>query len=149
MRFALDSNIIVYAEGLNDIGRRDTAIQLALALGGLPVIIPVQVLGECLNVFIRKGKIQPTKALQMLDPWRDGYALQATTSAVLSEAFAIVQQRGLAVWDAIILAAAVCAHADTLFTDDLQDGFVWKSTTVVNPFLPYPAPIVRALLGKD
>ena len=42
MRFAIDSNIIVYAEGLNDVRRYEIARQLMLGLEGLPTIIPAQ-----------------------------------------------------------------------------------------------------------
>jgi predicted nucleic acid-binding protein len=146
MRFAVDSNIILYAEGLNDAARQDLARRLVLGLQGLPIIVPVQVLGEALNVMIKKGKIERVKAIAMLEPWRSNYTVQATTPAILDDALELVAIHAFAIWDAIILAAASFAGAETLFSEDMQNGFIWKGTTITNPFLPYPAPIVRALL---
>jgi predicted nucleic acid-binding protein len=146
MRFAIDSNIVLYAEGLNDTERRDIARRLLLGLEGLPIIIPLQVLGETLNVMIRKGKIEPRKAIAILKPWRSLYTLQATTPAILEDAFELVANHAFAIWDAIILAASSFAGAEMLFSEDMQNGFIWKGTTIANPFLPYPAPIVRVLL---
>ncbi len=149
MRFAIDSNIIIYAEGLNDESRRDIARRLFLSLQGLPVIIPIQVLGETLNVFITKGKMSSSHAVALLEPWRTDYTVQATTPEILNEAFEIVVSHQFSVWDAIILAASSFAGAEALFSEDMQDGFVWKNTTIVNPFLSYPAPLVRALINPN
>jgi predicted nucleic acid-binding protein len=149
MRFAIDSNVIIYAEGLNDARRFDIARQLMLGLKGLPTIIPAQALGEALNVMIRKGKIERALAIDMLQPWRAEYTVQATTPEVLEEAFDIVKLHAFSVWDAVILAAASFASSETLFSEDMQNGFVWKTTTIINPFLPYPAAIARTLLKPN
>jgi predicted nucleic acid-binding protein len=147
LRFALDSNIILYAEGINDVQRGRIARQLLLAMEGLPIIVPVQALGEVMNVMVRKARIERKEAVERLKPWQADYALQATTPAILDSAFEIVADHAFNVWDAVILACASFAGAETLFSEDMQDGFTWKSTMIVNPFLPYPAPIVRALLN--
>lgn len=149
MRFAIDSNIVLYVEGLNDAARRDVARNLMLGLQGLPTIIPVQVLGEALAVMIRKGKIDRQKAVAMLQPWHNDYTLQAITPDILKDAYDLVSRHAFPVWDSVILSAAAFAGADTLFSEDMQNGFVWKTTTIINPFLPHPAPIVRALLKSN
>jgi predicted nucleic acid-binding protein len=40
----------------------------------------------------------------------------------------------LAFYDALIVAAAIEAGCDTLFTEDMQHGRKFGSLTVVNPF---------------
>ena len=44
----------------------------------------------------------------------------------------------LAVWDAIMLAAAAQAGCRVLLSEDMRHGFTWRGTTVRNPFLPDP-----------
>jgi predicted nucleic acid-binding protein len=149
MRFAIDTNIIIYVEGLNDVARRDKARQLMLGLQGLPTIVPVQVLAEALNVLIRKGKFTPKRAIAMLQPWHKDYTLQASTPEIFMDALQIVERHAFGIWDAVILAAASFSGARTLFSEDMQNGFSWKGTMIVNPFLPNPAPIVRALLSPE
>ncbi len=50
MRVALDTNILVYAEGVNGPVRQRAATALLDSLLGANVVIPVQVLGELLHV---------------------------------------------------------------------------------------------------
>lgn len=38
-------------------------------------------------------------------------------------------------WDALIVAAAVLAGCETLYSEDLQHGQVFEGLSVVNPFL--------------
>jgi predicted nucleic acid-binding protein len=147
MRFALDSNILLYCEGLNDERRSDISRDLIEATSGLPVIIPIQVLGEAFAVLVRKMKLTKQEAAFRLKPWRDDYTLQETSEAVFENALDIMEQHDFQVWDAIILAAASLAGADYLFSEDMQDGFAWNGTEIVNPFAPVPHPIVPALLN--
>jgi predicted nucleic acid-binding protein len=49
VRVALDTNVLAYAEGLNDQEKRDAAIDLVRRLPREMVVLPVQVLGELDN----------------------------------------------------------------------------------------------------
>jgi predicted nucleic acid-binding protein len=62
MRLALDTNVLVYAEGLNDSTRKAQARELLVKLAGTEVIVPVQVAGELFRVLVRKGRRSPTDA---------------------------------------------------------------------------------------
>jgi len=46
MRIALDTNVLVYAEGVGDDARRAATMQLLDRLPPESVLLPVQVLGE-------------------------------------------------------------------------------------------------------
>jgi predicted nucleic acid-binding protein len=149
MRFALDSNIILYVEGINDARRRDLARHLIGALRGLPIVIPVQALGEVLSVLIGKVRLPREDALEVLRPWQESYVIQETNRSIFADALELVARHAFRIWDAIILAAASFSGARTLFTEDMQDGFEWRHTRIVNPFAENPAPIVRALLHQS
>jgi predicted nucleic acid-binding protein len=127
----LDTNVLVYAV-LSDDPRRPTAERL-LAAGGT---ISVQVLNEFANV--ARGKLKW--------PWRD---IEATLALVRSRsgrvrdistlthesALALARDHSLAFYDALIVAAAIDAGCDTLFTEDMQHGRTFGNLAIVNPFL--------------
>ena len=147
MRFALDSNIILYSEGINDPERSAMAQNLIEAMDGLPVIIPLQALGETLNVFTRKLALSKASAVERLQPWKDDYLTQETNVSIFQDALELVFKHEFQIWDGIILAAASYAGASFLFSEDMQDGFIWQGTRVVNPFAAVPDPIIPALLN--
>ncbi len=149
MRFALDSNIILYCEGLNDAERAMTASRLIEAMDGLPVIVPSQALAEVLSVMIRKLKLPKAGILKKLQPWLQNYTSQATTAIVLESAFELVEHHQFQVWDAIIVSASSFAGAEYLFSEDMQDGFTWREIRIVNPFAAKPHPIVPTLLKPN
>lgn len=55
MRLALDTNILIYAEGLDGPARRAVVVELLARVSSDQVVLPVQVLGEFFNVLIRKA----------------------------------------------------------------------------------------------
>jgi predicted nucleic acid-binding protein len=50
------------------------------------------------------------------------------------EALAIARDHGLAFYDALIVASALEAGCDTLFTEDMQHGRMFQGLTIRNPF---------------
>jgi len=56
--------------------------------------------------------------------------------AVLDRAAAVAIRYQLSHWDALIIASALLAGRDTLYSEDLQHGQVFdEQLAVVNPFL--------------
>jgi predicted nucleic acid-binding protein len=55
--------------------------------------------------------------------------------ALYSEALRIQTQRGLSWYDSLIVSAAIQAHCDVLFTEDMQHGQSFGSLRITNPFL--------------
>lgn len=62
MRVAIDTNVLVYAEGLGDEPRSRKAAALFAALNARNVVLPAQVLGELFNVLTRKAGRSPLLA---------------------------------------------------------------------------------------
>jgi len=54
-------------------------------------------------------------------------------------AIEISQRYRLAYWDAAILAAASSLGAETVYSEDFNDGQRYGTIRVVNPFAPRPA----------
>lgn len=129
MRPFIDSNILVYAFS-ND-SRRDLALAV-VAQGG---VISAQTLNEFTNVLRKKLSLDwPAieAALRTVQDYFDEVIpLTAVTHAI---AMPIARDHGLAFYDALIVAAALEAGCDTLFTEDLPDGRAFGGLTIRNPF---------------
>lgn len=147
MRIALDTNVLAYAEGVNDMARRDAALDILTRVPQLTVFVPVQTLGELFTVLVRKGGRSAALARDAVLAWRDAFPLIETTQAVLLSAMELVADHGLVIWDAIILAAAAQADCRLLLSEDLHDGFTWNGVTVANPFSASRHALLDAMLA--
>ncbi len=146
MLLALDTNVLAYAEGLNDAARRVAAVSLLRKLSPASVYVPAQALGELFYVLVKKTGIRHREARAAVLRWHDQYSLIETSSTVLLSAMELSSQQRLRIWDAIMLAAASFAGCRLLLSEDLQDGFTWNGVTVVNPFSKTPNALLAALL---
>lgn len=133
MKAALDTNILVYASGLDDEQRKARALALIEAVPPENLMLPVQVLGECYGVLTRKGMARPLARRTILR-WQEAFEVADTTATVLRQAAGLSVDHQLRIWDAIVLATAANAGCELLLTEDLQHGFTWADVTVVNPF---------------
>lgn len=147
MRVALDTNILAYAEGIDDDVRRDAAIALMARIPQLTVFLPAQVLGELFIVLIRKGGHSAKQARETVLGWVDAFASIDTSQAVLFSAMDLAAAHQFSIWDAIILAAAAQADCRLLLSEDMHEGFIWNGVTVANPFSKTPHPLLEAMLA--
>ncbi len=143
---AVDTNVLVYAEGVSDLARREIARRVLLTIPGDEFVLPAQVLVELAHVFARKTKLVPADVRERLRRWGEGAAVAATMRTTLESAFDLSANHRLQVFDAIILAASAEAGCRMLLSEDMQDGFVWAGVTVVNPFAETVHPLLADLL---
>jgi len=147
MRIALDTNILVYAEGVNGALRAKTTVELIKKLPESSTFLPVQVLGELFRVLVRKSAFPPQEARTVVLHWQDTFPPIETSPSVLVAALDAAADHGLSIWDAIILSAAAAAGCRLLLSEDMQEGFTWGGVTVVNPFAAKRHDLLAALLG--
>ena len=133
-RVALDTHMLAYAEGVNGQDRKNDAAQVIGSLDAGDIVVPVQALGELFNVLTRKAKWPAIQAKAAVQTWSCSYDLSETSDAVLTAAVQLATVHQLSIWDAIIFAAAAQARCATLLSGDMQHGFAWRGTTVLNPF---------------
>ena len=124
-----DTNVLVYAQQPGVKGDRARSL---FADGGK---LSVQVLNEFIAVSQRKqGKDWReiteaiSDALTLVDP-----PLALTLDLHMS-ARVLAEDHRLSFYDALIVAAAIEAGCDTLFTEDMQHGRKFGGLTIVNPF---------------
>jgi predicted nucleic acid-binding protein len=148
MLIGLDTNVLVYAEGLNDAVRKRTAVSLLRKLSPENVHLPVQAVAELFYVLVTKTGVAPDQAKRAVLRWCDQYSLIDTSNTVLLSAMELSSHHQLRMWDAIIMAAAASASCRLLLSEDLQDGFTWNGLTVVNPFASKPNLLLEELLDS-
>lgn len=146
MRLALDTSLLVCAEGLNGSARQERAGNIVAALPVPNVVVPVQVLGELFRVLTGKARYPAADARIMVLAWQDSFLTHDTTAAALASAMDLAADHGLSTWDAVILAVAAEAGCRLLLSEDMQDGFTWRGVTVVNPFAEPPHPLLASVL---
>jgi predicted nucleic acid-binding protein len=134
MRIALDTNILVYAEGVNGAQQASLAVELIKKLGDSTIFLPVQVLGELFRVLVGKFRVPPKQVSTIVFRWQNTFPLIESCQSVLLSALDLAVDHDLNIWDAVILAAAAEAHCLLLLSEDMQDGFTWRGVTVADPF---------------
>ena len=134
MRVALDTNVLVYAEGLGDEVRCQLAGELIAQLNPTDSIVAVQVLGELSRVLTSKMKKSGSEVRELLLSWSDGMVVADTTWTAFQSAMDLSVDHQISMWDALILAVAAENKCRLLLSEDFQNGFTWGGVTVVNPF---------------
>jgi predicted nucleic acid-binding protein len=148
VRVALDTNVLAYAEGVNEPEQRTNALHVIRSFPSRDVHVPVQVLGELFLVLMRKSKRTADDARGIVEMWRSLMPSIETTADTVTLAAELVGAHRLAFWDAVIVAASVQAGCRLLLSEDMQEGFTWRGTTVVNPFAQTPHPLLAGNLRR-
>jgi predicted nucleic acid-binding protein len=120
VRVALDSNILVYAEGVNGPVRRETAMAAIRDHNSQDILIPAQALGELFAVLTRKAGLRAADARAAVVGWADAYEVIDTRAATLIDAMELVVCHHLSPWDAVIVAAAAGADCRILLSEDMH-----------------------------
>ena len=125
----IDSNVVLYLFS-SDTVKADRAESL-LQSGGL---ISVQVLNEVASVCLRKLKMTWEDVDAVLETLKSTCEVLPVTLASHEKAVGLAERFQISLYDANIVATAILGGADTLFSEDLQNGMSMDSLTVVNPF---------------
>lgn len=126
----LDTNILVYAQ---QTGLKATISQDLIARGGT---ISVQVLNELTNV-LRKKDNRSWRDIELVLDDVDNALEPAVplTAATSRAALTLARDHGFSFYDALIIASAIEAGCDVLYSEDLQHGRSIGGLAIVNPFL--------------
>jgi predicted nucleic acid-binding protein len=124
-----DSNILIYAYSTDP--RRERAINV-IAPGGT---ISAQVLNEFTNVLRKKQKVEWPVIEAVVASLRLQFPdIVPVTAETHAAALPLARDHGLAFYDALVVATAIDAGCDTLYSEDLQHGRGFGSLTIINPF---------------
>lgn len=136
MKCFFDTNILLY--------RFDTSESRKLAIAtdlidrcilDRSFRISTQVMMEFYSVATRKlvHAVSPAFAARVIFGWTR-YDPVTITPSLIIEASAIHQRHGFSWWDSTIVAAALAAGADVLYSEDMQHGRDFDGLQILNPF---------------
>ena len=128
----LDTNVLIYALAKGD--PRNKQAEELLAAGG---VLSVQILNEFVSVARRKILMSWSEVVEGLG------AIRVLCSAPLpltdethEAAIKTAERHGYGIYDALVVATALEAGCETLYSEDLQDGQVINGQlTIRNPFV--------------
>lgn len=132
---ALDTNILVYAESQDDPqGRYEKAIELITLSSAAGSMVPLQAIGEFLNVCRRKKILDMAAALERAQSYVDLFETPTTAFIDMQQATDWCRAFELQFFDALIAAVAARAGATMLLSEDMHDGLQLDGLRIVNPF---------------
>ena len=125
-----DTNVLLYLLSANA-AKADRAESL-LASGG---IVGVQVLNEFAAVATRKLSLDVAEIREILATVRAVCAVTPLEVETHDLGLAIAERYRFAIYDALIVAAALRAGCGVLYSEDLQNGQSIDGLTIQNPFV--------------
>jgi len=125
----LDTNILLYAQ------ERGAKAEKARALIDAGGVTSVQSMNELINALIGKYRRPWNEVERIRDDLLATLGLpRPLTFATHLFAANVARDHKFHIYDAMIIASAIEAGCDTLYSEDMHDGWTLAGLTVVNPF---------------
>jgi len=130
----IDTNIWLYAfiEGKEP---EKTKKSRQVILDCQPVVSP-QIINEvCVNL-IKKAQFDEEPIRQLIDAYYEKYEIMDLDQSTLLVASQLRQRYSLSFWDSLVIASALQAQVEILYSEDIQHGLIIEdSLKIINPFL--------------
>ncbi|MCX7088352.1 MAG: PIN domain-containing protein [Methylococcales bacterium] len=129
-RIFADTNLFIYAESKEQ-AKSARAIEI---IQDSPVI-STQVINETVSVLIKKHHFLLSEAHEIAESLLDLCEVVPVDSLTIRKAINLAKRYSLSHWDSLIVAAALLAGCEKLYSEDMQHGQIFDNQlTVVNPF---------------
>lgn len=104
--------------------------------------ISAQVVNEFINVCRKKARLELPVAYELAEGLIATSQVVPVTVETVVSAMTIARRYRFSHWDSLIIAAAVQANCDILYSEDMQHGQTIEGLRIINPFLtPAASPI--------
>lgn len=148
MRFAVDSNVLIYAFDSAAGERHDRAAALMERAPFCDCFLVGQCLAEFLNVVRRKQPAYFTQATEQAARWTKTFPVLHTSAEHIIAGAQFSARYKLQLFDSIIWQVARAASIDILLSEDLQDGFEAEGMRVVDPFATANRRLLEEVLAE-
>lgn len=130
----VDTNVLVYANDPFDAAKQDTAIELLQRMiVGRTGVVSTQVVLELAAVLARKLRLPPEQAVREVE-LVERLEVVTTSPAVIRDGLTLMAAYSLSIWDATIVAAALRARCDVLWSKDLGGRPAIQGLAFRSPF---------------
>jgi predicted nucleic acid-binding protein len=131
-KIALDSNISIYNHSLTC----ENKMLIAINFFNENPVVSSQVVSEYLNVMRKKFKMEKNELIQLCSLWLEKCTIQPVILSTVKLAQNLMGKYDFQLFDGIVVAAALEANCDILYSEDMQDGQIIENTLkIVNPFI--------------
>lgn len=137
-RVLVDTNILVYAYDLDAGEKRAKAQEIIYGLWqNEEGVLTTQVLAEFFVTITKKVKnlLSFAEARQIIDDYKNGWSVFATTPETVLKAIQGVEQYSLSFWDSMIWASAVLNGVPIIYSEDMQHEQLIEGIRIENPLL--------------
>ncbi|MEW6083561.1 MAG: PIN domain-containing protein [Chloroflexota bacterium] len=130
----IDTNVWLYA--LLDTGEAEKSSRAKEVITQTEPILNVQVINElCVNL-IKKAGFTEEQISQLIEALYEKYPIIEMDESILLEASQLRQEYALSFWDSMVIACALAADAEILYSEDMQNGLVIRETLEIkNPLI--------------
>lgn len=130
----VDTNIWLYAFIESDAPEKTKSARTLIQ--DCQPVVSVQVINEvCVNLIKKAGFDEP-RISQLIDAFYEKYDVVELDQPILILASQLRQKYTLSFWDSMIIASALQAQVEIVYSEDLQHNLlIEQSLKVVNPFL--------------
>ena len=134
-RYFVDTDIFLYAHDNSSQKKQIIARELIYQVYSTgSAVISTQVMAEFFQNFAVKFKRPYSDVIKEMHYMSRCKVIEQTMSLLL-EGARLFNRYSVSLWDALIIAAAAEAGAETLYSEDLQYDQVISGVKIVNPFL--------------
>jgi predicted nucleic acid-binding protein len=128
----IDTNIWLYA--FLDTGEAKKSSRAKETIAQTQPIISVQVINElCVNL-VKKAGFTEDQISRLIEALYEKYPIIETDESILLDASQLRQEYALSFWDSMVIACALAADAQVLYSEDMQNRLVIRKTLEIkNP----------------
>jgi predicted nucleic acid-binding protein len=127
--YFFDTNVLLYLLSANE--AKANRAETLLASGG---VVSVQVLNEFASVASRKLALTIAEIREILSTVRVVCTVSPLDIETHELGLDLAERYRFAIYDALIVAAALCAECKILYSEDLQHGQMIEKLLIRNPF---------------
>ncbi len=130
----VDSNVWLYAFSTDSKEETKRIIAKRLIQEN-SIVISTQVINEVSSNLLKKHKLDEGTLLNLIASFYSKYQVISFNLNILESASNLRNKYHLSFWDSLIIACALAANANILYSEDMQDGLIVnKQLTIINPF---------------
>jgi predicted nucleic acid-binding protein len=129
----IDSNVWLYAlSTLQDARKHAIANQLLRSTG---FMISTQVINEVCRNLIKKASFSDAQIKGVITAFYKRCDVVRFDQSIFLGAVSVREHYQISFWDSLIVASALNAEAEFLYSEDMQDGLlIQERLTIINPF---------------
>jgi predicted nucleic acid-binding protein len=128
----IDTNLWLYA--FLDTGEPEKSARAKALFQETEPMLSVQVINEvCVNL-IKKAEFSENQISQLIESFYEKYPIVELDESILLTASQLRQEYSFSFWDSMVVACALTANAEILYSEDMQSGLVVRGVLkIINP----------------